>query len=66
MNVGDIVKVNKCNACPGVIGKTAKVKEMCRLNDEDPGTARLNFGKGRPQAGRPEIFDVEDLSVVGD
>lgn len=62
MNVGDTVKIEKCEKCPGVIGKTAKIKGFT----SDPGydVVELNFGKGRPQVGRPHLFNVDDISLV--
>lgn len=58
MNVGDVVKINKCDVCSGIVGKTAKVKGF------GDNTVLLNFGKGRPQANRPNAVSVDDVSVV--
>ena len=58
MNVGDTVKINKCNVCPNVVGKTAKVAEV----NED--NVKVTFGRGRPQKDRPSVFVFDDVSVV--
>ena len=62
MNVGDMIKVDKCNACPSIVGKTAKVMSLT----SDPGypAVTLSFGRGRPQSGRPHVFSLEDISLV--
>lgn len=60
--VGDMIKVDKCDACPAVIGKTAKVTGLTSKPGYDAVT--LSFGRGRPQAGRPHVFGVLDISLV--
>lgn len=64
MNVGDTVKVEKCEKCSAVVGKTAKVKELVESEQEGIYNLKLNFGRGRPQSGRPEVFSMEEVSVV--
>lgn len=60
MKTGDMVTVVKCDVCPSVVGKTVVVKSV---KDGDR-TVELNFGKGRPQKGRPGVFSFDDLSLV--
>lgn len=65
--VGCIVKIDKCEVCPAVVGKTAKVKGFVSSDDEAAiGKVRLSFGRGRPQGGRPSVFDMDDVSLVGE
>jgi hypothetical protein len=65
MKAGDMVKINKCDVCPGIVGKTAKVVDLTSGN-ETPGfdAVRLNFGRGRPQVNRPMTVNVDDVSLV--
>jgi len=58
MKVGDVVKIEKCAACPAVVGKTAKVRAIT------DGQVELNFGRGRPQANRPKTVAEGDVTVV--
>ncbi len=62
MKVGDTVKIEKCEKCPAVVGKTAKIKVFT----SEPGydAVELNFGKGRPQVNRPHLFNLDDISLV--
>lgn len=61
MKIGDIVRVDKCEACEAIVGKTGKIK--CFVDSIYPEQAAvLNFGKGRPQKGRPHAFPVGDLT----
>jgi len=59
MNVGDTVKINKCEACPTMVGKTAKIKSI------DAQSVVLNYGRGRPQTNRPTMLNLDDISLVG-
>lgn len=61
MQVGDTVKVVRCDACEVVIGKLATVRSF---SEEDSNLVALSFGKGRPQQGRPHFFNVADLLFV--
>lgn len=60
MNVGDIVKIDKCDGCPGIVGKTAKIVSL----DFDNHAVELSFGRGRPQANRPKFVNVDSVSLV--
>lgn len=62
MEIGASVKINKCDACPAIVGKIAKITGFTLK----PGynAANLNFGRGRPQANRPSFVSVDDISVV--
>lgn len=62
MNVGDVVRINKCDHCPSVVGKCAVVKSFVDRNGQK--AAELRFGRGRPPVDRPNVFDMTDLSVV--
>jgi hypothetical protein len=57
MNVGDTVVINKCDECPAIVGKTAKI-----IGESDGGFL-LNFGRGRPQMNRPKVIAVENVSI---
>lgn len=63
MDIGANVKINKCDACPAIVGKTARVTGFT----SEPGfdAVNLNFGRGRPQANRPSCVNIDDISVVG-
>jgi hypothetical protein len=58
--VNDVVRVVRCEGCPGVVGREGRVTGL----SEDNTTVKLSFGKGRPQRGRPENFPVGDLALV--
>lgn len=62
MEIGTNVRIDKCDACPEIVGKTAKITGFT----SDPGynAAKLNFGRGRPQANRPSFVRVEDISLA--
>ncbi len=57
-SIGAKVKINKCDACPNVVGKTVTVK--CVLDDG----LELNYGRGRPQNNRPVRISKDDVSLV--
>lgn len=61
-NVGAKVLINKCDVCPSIVGKTAKITGFTMGTDYK--AAELNFGRGRPQDNRPEAVNVDDLSLV--
>lgn len=63
MKIGDKVKIVKCEVCPNVVGKTVKVTGVTE-SDAGASSVQVNFGKGRPQKGRPSMFSVEDIAVV--
>jgi hypothetical protein len=58
MNIGDVVRIARCDSCPSVVGKTAKVKGLTA------GRVEVSFGRGRPVANRPSTFDAGDVVVV--
>jgi len=62
MDIGASVKINKCDACPAIVGKTAKVTGFT----SEPGydAANLNFGRGRPQVNRPSFLNIDDISIL--
>lgn len=62
MNIGDVVRIHSCASCPGVVGKTAKIKSLTGLTGED--TVELNFGRGRPMADRPKFISRNDVTLV--
>ena len=63
MKIGDLVKVNKCDQCPGVVGKVVSVSKV-NVVDGNVVSIGLNFGKGRPQRNRPDSFSPSDVSIV--
>lgn len=58
-NVGDKVRIDKCDQCLAIIGKVAKISGFSEF-----GNVFLNFGKGRPQLNRPNYFCVENISLI--
>ena len=56
--VNDIVRVVRCEGCPGVVGKEGCIKSVSENG------YKISFGKGRPQRGRPENFSISDLVLV--
>lgn len=60
--VGVKVTIVKCEACPGIVGKTAKIKSCT----DDPGYAavELNFGRGRPLPNRPKVMSLDDICLA--
>ncbi len=63
MKIGDTVRVEKCDACEAVVGKTGKIKRFSGLDNT---MVVLNFGKGRPPKGRPHAFPMGDLANMSD
>ncbi len=59
MNIGDKVKVLRCDKCEAVVNRVVRIK-----GTNDNGMFRLDFGRGRPNKGRPEYFDENDLELV--
>lgn len=62
MNVGDAVRINKCDRCPSLVGKNAVIKAL--TNKDGRSIVELRFGRGRPPVNRPTMFDATDVSVV--
>lgn len=62
MKIGDKVQIIKCDKCPGIVNKTAKIKAFA--SEPEHNMVELNFGKGRPQVGRPHLFSLDDISLV--
>lgn len=60
--VGMTVKVDRCDKCPAIIGRSAKITGFS--NDSGFDAVELNFGRGRPQAGRPKCVGVLDISLL--
>lgn len=60
MNVGDQVRIVKCEECPKVVGKTVKVTEVQTVDQVDV-SVKVSFGRGRPQLGRPNEFVFADV-----
>jgi len=60
--VGSIVRVVKCDVCPAIISKTAKVVAMTDVAGQ-PGV-QVSFGRGRPQKGRPTVLVMDDVAVI--
>lgn len=60
MNIGDTVQINKCDGCPSIVGKTAKIVSLDLENHK----VELSFGRGRPQANRPKFMSVDDISLI--
>jgi len=54
---GDSVSVVSCPECEILQGKVGVVKEVNESGDK----VRISFGKGRPQKGRPEWFEISGL-----
>lgn len=58
MNVGDKVRILRCDGCPKIVGKVVMIKAV--VGDK----VELQFGRGRPQAGRPSAFFIDDVILV--
>jgi hypothetical protein len=63
LKVGDNVRIDKCESCPKLVGRTVVIKS---INPDGPDGARLyvSYGRGRPQTGRPEFLFIDDVSLV--
>jgi len=61
-SVGSKVKIDRCESCPAIVGKFARIIGFS--NEAGFDTAKLNFGRGRPQANRPVDVPVVDLSIA--
>jgi len=60
MIVGDTVRINVCNDCPKMVGKTAKIVHM------EHGLVTVRYGRGRPPVNRPNVLSEADVVVVND
>lgn len=60
--IGGRVIIIKCEACPGIIGKAAKIKGF--TNDPGHAAVELNFGRGRPLPNRPKVVSLEDIRLA--
>jgi len=62
LTVGSKVKVDKCDSCPAIVGKVARITGF----SNEPGfdAVQLNFGRGRPPANRPKFVGLLDISLV--
>lgn len=61
-DIGAKVVINKCDACPAVVGKTATITGF--TNDPGYAAVELNFGRGRPQTSRPKVISLDDVRLV--
>lgn len=61
MKIGDEVRIVKCEACPKVVGKTAKVVGITTPACSDVDAVKVKFGKGRPPLNRPTVFSFDDV-----
>ena len=61
--VGDSVVINKCEECPAIVGKVAKITAMLLNDPQSPDRVIINFGRGRPQNNRPDVIPIEDVSI---
>lgn len=59
---GDVVRIDKCDVCPELVGKTVKIKGFNIEQGYD--AVELNFGRGRPRMNRPGSVSVTDISLV--
>lgn len=65
LKVGDKIRINKCELCPKLTGKTVIITSVLSGDSPDGNTKLIvNYGRGRPQAGRPEFLVVDDVSLV--
>ena len=60
MNVGDKVRIVKCDVCPKIVGKTGVITKFY----EEGSSIEINFGKGRPQLGRPNAYPLDSVVLV--
>ena len=61
LKVGDKVRINVCESCPKLTGKVVVITNIL----SDDGTMLIvNYGRGRPQTGRPDCLLPEDVSLV--
>lgn len=58
----DVVRIDKCDVCPDIVGKTAKIKGFNIEQGYD--AVELNFGRGRPRMNRPGSLSIQDISLV--
>lgn len=64
MKIGDVVKIENCVCCPGIVGKTAQIKSFAGVVGKEEGTIELNFGRGRPLADRPKFISSRDVTLI--
>ena len=60
--MADQVRVLRCASCQTVVGKVGTVVSAAEIDGVT--MAKVNFGRGRPQLGRPEFFPSQDLEVI--
>lgn len=63
MKIGDLVKINKCQQCQGIVDKIVPVSKL-NVEDGQIVSVVLNFGRGRPRTNRPKAISVYDVSLV--
>lgn len=65
LKVDDKIRIDKCESCPKLIGRTVVITDVLS-GDSSEGEIKLlvNYGRGRPQAGRPEFLVTDDVSLV--
>lgn len=59
--LGSTVKIVSCFSCPEIIGKIVTIK-----SENSEGLFSLKFGRGRPNANRPQFFSPSDIELVND
>lgn len=60
MKIGDRIQIVKCGACPKVVGKTGVITKFY----EEGSSVEVKFGRGRPQKNRPNVFVIDDVSLI--
>jgi len=64
MNIGDKIRIVKCDVCPKVVGKIVSVAKITTIDGR--GGVEVRFGRGRPQLGRPSVVGFDDVSLIED
>ena len=62
--VGDKVRINKCESCPKLIGRVVVIMSIFGDSPDNETNLIVNYGRGRPQTGRPEFLSVDNVSLV--
>ena len=64
LKVGDNVRIDKCESCPKLVGKIVVITSIFGDSPDEETNLLVNYGRGRPQTGRPEFLVADNVSLV--
>ena len=64
LKVGDKVRIDQCLPCPKLVGMTVVITGIFGDSPDNDTNLLVNYGRGRPQTGRPESLLSQNVSLV--